>query len=209
MMLDPIIEFIQSQLNYKSDIPVILVFASIIFYGFMMYVPRVWLVMSTTIAILITLYYPIYFISPVFSKFLAGLGLIGEHWLIDENVVRNIGIGIFIGIILTSAFLYMFLATIWELNQRRNPIYMLKLKKEPSHKNYMMAKSLIVDQYSKTELAFFLDRLDMTDINFIQNNLAEETDIKTAMAWVYIGVPVRRAVTKVRIDLQYLNQAGA
>jgi hypothetical protein len=208
-MLDPIIEYIQSHLNFKSDIPVILVFASIIFYGFSMYVPRLWLVLSIITAASITLYYPIYFISPAFSNFLASLGLIGKQWLIDSNIERNVGIGVFIGTIVISALLYIFIATIWELKQRRNPIYRLKLKKEPSHKNYKMAKSLIVDQYSKAELTFFLDKLDMTDITFIRNNLAEENHIKAAMAWVYIGVPVRRAVTKVRIDLQYLNQAGA
>ncbi|WP_240421859.1 hypothetical protein [Paenibacillus periandrae] len=205
-MFDPIIEYFLSSINYKSDVPVVLLFSVIIIYGLSRYISRVWLILSTMIAATIILYLPIFFASPAISRFLASIGMIGEHWLIDKGMEQDIGMGFCVGILIIFTIIYLVTASIWELNLRRNPIYLLTLKKEPSHIIYIMAKSSKVDQYSKVDIAFFLDKLDITDVNYIQNYLIEESHIKTAMAWVYVGIPVRRAVTKVKLDLQNLTQ---
>ncbi|RUS44985.1 hypothetical protein [Cohnella sp. AR92] len=207
-MLDPLINYFMKSLHYTSDFPVIALFAGVVIYGCCSFVPKLWAAVSVAIIAIVVGYFPAFYFAPDIAFSLANMGLFGKQWLTNEDHARSIGIGSMIGIVLAIMLLYLLISTVVELIRRTDSVYMLKAKKEPSLKTYVRATSPMVAEYAKADLEYLRSKLDAADLNFIQNSFTSEQLVRNAIAWVLLGVPVRRAVKKAQLDSHSISAAA-
>jgi hypothetical protein len=199
-MLDHVIELVRSGLNYKSDIPVFLIFALVFIFGFASIVPRLFIPVFFSAFAIFILSLPGFYLAPTLTKTFSQMGLIGQQWLRDEDMERSVGLGIMIGIILTILFLYEIVSVILELVKKTNPVYIVKTKRrEPTYVQYMKVPQSSITKYLALDNNIS-EKLNPADITYIRNSFADEKLVKVAMAWVLLGLPVRRAVKKTVLD---------
>lgn len=200
-MFDRVILYLQSALHYPSDIPVLLFYSAIIIYGLSQFVTKIWVALSLSAITIVVLYFPFYYVAPSFSKGLAGMGLISKQWLKDQDVARSIGIGFMVGIVFAVMLLYLIISAVIEMLKRTNKVYVLATKKKPRVRDYMNVSPNKISEYVNADIDLLEVKLSSTDITFIKNSFNDQTQIKTAMAWVCKGLPVSRAVRKTKFDL--------
>ncbi|SED06095.1 hypothetical protein [Paenibacillus sp. GP183] len=199
-MFDQVIVYVQGAMNYKSDIPVFLLFGAVIIYGLSKFNSKIWLALSISVVAIFAIFYPFFFIAPSFSKGMASMGLIGKEWLKDQEVARSIGIGFMVGIIFSIMLLYLIGSTIVEILKKTSGVYVLATKKEPKAKDYMKVSPNEISEYANADIVFLETKLFSTDITYIKNSFNDEKQIKTSMAWVCKGLPVSIAVRKTKFD---------
>ncbi|WP_150274099.1 hypothetical protein [Paenibacillus tepidiphilus] len=202
-MLDNIIATLKAALQHTSDIPVIMIFIGVLLFSFSFLRVRVWLYFSITIIAVTISILPGYYLGPAFTRFLINVHIISPEWNASEDISRSVGLGIIISLVVLLTTSIMITTTFIEVIKKKDPLYLLKSKKNPTIKDYLRVPCDLIDKKPMPDL----DQIDLPARNLVYNNFNDEELQVLAFKWVSLGLPEHRAIKKVLLDLDVQKNA--
>lgn len=200
-MVDNAIVVLRSALQHTSDIPVIIIFVGVLLFSLSFLRVKLWLYFCIAIISVAVSFLPGYYMGPPLTRFLIGLHIISAEWNASEDISRSVGLGIIITLVLLIITIIMIITTLYEIFKKRDPLYVLITKKNPSTQDYLRVPQDRINKISTPDI----NSIDLPTKNLINNNFTDENLKMNAFKWVVLGLPEHRAIKKVFIDADMNN----